>query len=77
MFFFTFHLNIQSLSKQYDEFLHFLYSLKYTFTVIALTESWLNNNMYDFFKLTNYQSCHSVRQNRPGCGGLYLCLLVN
>lgn len=64
----SFHLNIRSLSKNYDEFVHFLHTLKHTFTVIALSETWLSEDTKDFFKLTNYQSCHYVRQARPGGG---------
>ena len=55
----TFHLNIRSLSSNYDTFFHYLSSLKHDFSVIALSES-----TKEMFKLPKYNSVHYVRENR-------------
>ncbi len=56
MFFSTFHLNIRSLSRNYDIFIHYLSLLKHQFFIIALSETWLNENCREMFKLPKYNS---------------------
>ena len=62
----TFHLNIRSLSSNYEKFIHYLSSLKHHFSVIALSETWLTEDSRDHFKLPKYNSVHYVRENRSG-----------
>lgn len=64
----SFHLNIRSLSCNYDNFFHYLSSLKHDFSVIALTETWLTQDIKEMFRLPNYNSAHYVRENRAGGG---------
>ncbi len=64
----TFHLNIRSLSSNYDKFIHYLFSLKRDFSVIALSETWLTEASGEIFKLPNYNVVHNVRKNRSGGG---------
>lgn len=69
--FFTFHLNIRSLSSNYDNFIHYLSQLKHEFSVTALSETWLTENSKKMFKLLNYNSVYYVKLKRPG-GGVFL-----
>jgi hypothetical protein len=39
-------LNIRSIQNKVDHFLNYLKSLNHTFTTIALTETWLNDDTY-------------------------------
>lgn len=71
----TFHLNIRSLSSNYDNFIHYLSQLKHDFLVTPLSETWLTENSKETFKLPNYNSVHYVRLNRPG-GGVSVFLLL-
>lgn len=70
----TFHLNIRSLSCNFDKLVHYLSLLKHNFSVIAITETWLTDNSKEMFKLSNYNPVHRVRDKRPG-GGVSLFIL--
>ena len=45
------HLNIRSISNEFDSFKHLLNSLNKPFQVIGLTETWLNDITKEDFKL--------------------------
>lgn len=64
----TFHLNIRSLPSNYDNFIHYLSSLRHNFSVIALSETWLTEDSKEMFKIPKYKSVHRVRVNRSGGG---------
>ncbi len=64
----TFHLNIRSLSRNYDNFIHYLSLLKHQFSIIALSETWLNENSREMFKLFKYNFVYYDRKNRLGGG---------
>ena len=40
-------LNIRSIKNKFDNFLNYLATLNYSFTVIALTETWINDKTCD------------------------------
>ena len=67
------HLNIRSIVNKCDDLLAYLNSLKHSFSVLGLTETWLNND-----NITNFQipHCHFIgkaRENKQGGGvGLYV-----
>ena len=42
--------------------------LKFNFSVIALTETWLTNENCSLYGISNYNSHHIVRENRRGGG---------
>lgn len=67
----NFHLNIRSLSNNFDKFIHYLYLLKHDFFffIIALSETWLTEASKDIFKIPKYNAVHYVRENKSG-GGL-------
>lgn len=43
--------------------------LKYNFSIIALSETWLKENSTEHYKWSGYSSVHYVRKNRIGGGG--------
>ena len=68
-----FHLNIKSLSKHYDELQIFLKSLEHKFSIVGLTETWLDENKHDLYDLPDYNCIYRYRAGRRG-GGVSLCL---
>ena len=70
------HLNIRSMSKNFESFREFLDSLCFTFSAICLSETWCqphetsNSNL----QIPGYVSLHQTRKNRRG-GGLCIFLL--
>lgn len=64
------NLNIRSLANKLDRFNHLLDTLKQPFSIINLTETWLNEHKGgENFGLTNYNFVCSNRINKRG-GGL-------
>ena len=62
-----FHLNVRSTSKNFDELMIFLHSLKTSFHVIVLTETWLNDPA-EFLDVAGFRAYHSVRTGKRGGG---------
>lgn len=67
-FFSTFHLNIPSLPKNNDQLTHFMSVLNHTFSVIALSETWVKDDIIDFYNMSQYNSVHSCRKEKVGGG---------
>lgn len=67
------HINIRSAAKNLNSFDIFLAGLKVNFTVLALTETWLNDSNSDLYNLYGYNVEHQVRNNRAG-GGVALLI---
>ena len=70
------HLNIRSISKNYDNFIAHLASVDLEFDLVCLSETWnrkLDTNIY----FPNYASYHVFRENRRGGGeGFQFFLIV-
>ena len=67
------HLNIRSVSKNFDSFKHLLNSLGKPIKVIGLTETWLNDTNNDNFNIEKYDFISSNRSNKKGGGaGIYI-----
>ena len=67
------HFNCRSLPHNYDKIIDCLKDIKVRFDIIALTETWLNENNKNIFTLNDYELCHIVRQCRSGgCVSLYI-----
>jgi len=64
----TFHMDIRSLPKNYDLLTHHLSCLKHEFTVVALSETWLSNDVESLYELPNYTAVHCIRESRRGGG---------
>ena len=66
------HLNIRSISKKLDKFSNFLGSLTLDFSVIGITETWLDNSSH-LSDIQGYSFIHNPRVDTDGGGvGLYL-----
>lgn len=67
------HLNIQSIVNKFDDFKAYLNSLEHEFSVIGLSETWLNSSNEMNFPLPNYSNTGMVRKNKQGGGvSLYI-----
>ena len=49
------HLNIRGVSNKFDALKDYFNPLDNKFTIIALTETWLNNDDYDNFEIPGYK----------------------
>ena len=61
------HLNIRSIRNKFDAFLNYLQTLTHTFSIIALTETWLNDNDSNIL-IPGYNLTKFNRQNKIGGG---------
>ena len=52
----SFHLNVKSIPKHYDEMELYLKSLDFKFSLIGLTETWLDVDKEEFYDLNGYTS---------------------
>ena len=62
------HLNIRSLPKHHTELTNYLDELRLNFTVIGLSETWLNEVQHDLYDIDNYKHIYKYRENRKGGG---------
>ena len=60
------HVNIRSIKKNLSEFETYLQLLDHEFTVIGLTETWLNDSSCEIYGINGYKS---VEKHRSGMGG--------
>ena len=70
-FFSLFHTNVRSLPKHHNELELYLESLKCKFSLIGITETWLNASNFELYGLPGYSSINKYRQKRVG-GGIAL-----
>ena len=63
-----FHMNIKSLPKHFDELQQYLYMLQYDFSVIGISETWLNENKAGLYDLNSYVIIKGCRKQRRGGG---------
>ena len=67
------HCNIRSITNKHDDFVGYLDSLDHKFSVIGLTETWLNSNNVNDFPLNQYSFVGRVRNHKIGGGvGLHV-----
>lgn len=62
------HLNIRSMRNKFDALLNYLHLLAHKFSIIALTETWLNDMDGDNFKIPGYNLTKVNRQDKGGGG---------
>lgn len=67
------HLNIRSLPRNHDHFVHYLSTLRHEFSIIGLTETWLQDSTSHLYDIPNYTSIHCCRSTRMG-GGVSILL---
>ena len=68
-----FHLNIKSLPKHHDELEIYLDSLKFPFSFIGLTETWLDEYKENLYDIPQYVSVTRYRKTKRG-GGVSLLI---
>lgn len=66
------NFNIQSIRNKFSHFEYFLNTFSNPFDVICLTETWLNDDEIQFFKLEGYDFVGSQRLGRGGGVGAYV-----
>ena len=62
------HLNIRSCQKDFDDFETYIHNLNHNFSVIGLSETWLNDSVKDLYSLPGYNSLHLCRNGKKGGG---------
>ena len=62
------HLNIRSIPKNLKTFENYLMNLDVQFSVIALSETWLNEINSSHYGVAGYNECHTVRSGKKGGG---------
>ena len=73
-FFSTLHLNIRSIPKNIDKLERLMENLNFRFTIIGLSETWLNGDNADCYGLASYTHVYLHRQGKRGGG---VSLFVN
>ena len=66
-------MSISEVPKNRGNFENYLNILKHDFTVIVLSETWLNDNHGDLYGLCGYKVIGHNRVNRAG-GGAAVCV---
>ena len=67
------HVNIRSAKKNLSDFATYLSLLKHNFSVIGLSETWLNDENSDLYDIDGFTFEPICRQNRSG-GGVAICV---
>ena len=71
-----FHINIRSLNKNFDQLLVFLTDLKLKFDVVVCTESWINFDAANTFKINDYNT-HIILPVLNKCDGIAIFVKSN
>ena len=67
------HINIRSLPKHFDDLSEFFLTLNRSFSIIAVSETWLHSSNSDLFHLPGYHFISSHREHKAGGGvGIYI-----
>ena len=62
------HHNIRSLPANLSEFTIFLEEMQHNFSIIGISETWLNEDNVNLYGISGYESFHNVRSCRRGGG---------
>ena len=62
------HLNIRSIPANFSAFLSYMDNLEHCFTVIGLSETWLNPTNVSAYAISGYNHVHRTRSTRKGGG---------
>ena len=65
------HLNARSLSKNFDSLQTLLCTLNFPFSIIGISETWLNKNSPPVFNIPNYDMIRADRKAGRGGGVAY------
>ena len=70
------HLNARSIISNNDKIMNMLDTIGFKFSIIIITETWLNTNNINLFNINEYNSKHTIRKNGRG-GGVSIHILDN
>lgn len=62
------HFNSRSLKANFEYIVDVLHNSKITFNIITISESWMNADKYDEYKIKGYEFLHVDRTNKRGGG---------
>lgn len=62
------YINARSLRNSLTDIQIFLDTQKFTIHAIIIVEAWLKQEDIQYYNFMNYESFHSVRRNKIGCG---------
>ena len=62
------HFNARSLSRNFDQIHAYLSSVKHQFSVIGISETWINPDSHTLFSLDGYHFIHADRPSGRGGG---------
>ena len=62
------HLNSRSVNANFDNIHNFISGFSHTFTVISVSETWLNDNDFSKFNIENYVLINAPRHGRRSGG---------
>ena len=74
----VYHINIRSLNKNFDKLLEFLSIMKNEFDIIAISETWCNddnNNINWLYQIPNYTPIHQIRET-GNKGEVWYCICI-
>ena len=71
-----FHLNIRSVPKNLSQLKCYCEGLQFSFTVVGLSETWLNESSRDLYAIDGYQHFNCIRDKKRG-GGVSLFVKNN
>lgn len=68
------HFNVRSLTNKFDDLIHYLNSFSFSFSLTALTETWLNeSHINDETQIPGYRNIIVNRKHKKGGGvSLYI-----
>ena len=63
------HFNVRSLTNKFDDLINYLNSLSFSFSLTALTETWLNeSHISDETQIPGYRNIIVNRKHKKGGG---------
>ena len=62
------HINARSFIHNIDDVILLLDSIETKFSIIVITETWLQNHKADIYTINNYNAIHTTRINTKGGG---------
>ena len=62
------HINARSFIHNIDDVILLLDSIETKFSIIVITETWLQNHNADIYTINNYNAIHTTRSNTKGGG---------
>ena len=66
------HFNIRSIPTNIDKLHNYLTLFDLQFSIIGLSETWLNNEISELYELSEYRSTHLTRPSRKGGVSMYI-----